>query len=110
MAQVLDKKDRILLSQQLDIDLQEDDSLKMLKNKLSDKLNYLIEQDFNALVHLLYRIDISEVKLKQTLQENEEKDAGKLIAEMIIQRQMEKAELRKKFNRQDEDIEEEDKW
>ncbi len=119
MVPVLDIQDIMLLSQQLDVVLQPEDSLKVLKNKLSDKINYLIEQDFHALMHLLYRIDINEIKLKQTLQDNQDKDAGKLIADMIIQRQMEKAELRKKFKKKDDsdpdaaadtDPDAEDKW
>ncbi len=109
MNRILDTNDILALSQQFDIELLPDDSMKVLKNKLSDRLNYLIEQDFHALVHLLYRIDINEFMLKQTLEENRDKDAGKLIAEMIIQRQLEKIELRKQL-KQDEEIDEEDKW
>lgn len=109
MNRILDTDDILALSQQFDIELLPDDSMKVLKNKLSDRLNYMIEQDFHALVHLLYRIDIDEFTLKQTLEENRDKDAGKLIAEMIIQRQLDKIELRK-LTKKDEDIDEEDKW
>lgn len=109
MNRILDPNDILALSQQFDIELLPDDSMKVLKNKLSDRLNYLIDQDFNALVHLLYRIDIDEFTLKQTLEENLDKDAGKLIAEMIIERQLEKVELRK-LTKKDEDIDEEDRW
>ena len=109
MNRILDPNDVLALSQQFDIELLPDDSMKVLKNKLSDRLNYLIEQDFHALVHLLYRIDINEFTLKQTLEENQDKDAGKLIAEMIIARQLEKIELRK-LTKRDEDINEEDRW
>jgi hypothetical protein len=109
MNRILDTNDILSLSQQFDIELLPDDSMKVLKNKLSDRLNYLIEQDFYALVHLLYRIDVDEFTLKQTLEENQDKDAGKLIAEMIIQRQLEKIESRKQ-SKHYEDIEDEDRW
>jgi len=109
MNRILDTNDILALSQQFDIELLPDDSMKVLKNKLSDRLNYLIDQDFHALVHLLYRIDINEFTLKHTLEENQDKDSGKLIAEMIIARQLEKIELRKLYKKQ-EDIDEEDRW
>ncbi len=43
-----------------------------LENNLAVFINELIDKDFNKLVNLLYRIDISEQKLKIALQ-NEDK-------------------------------------
>lgn len=76
---------------------------KYSKNDLEDNLavyiNELIDKDFNKLVNLLYRIDISEQKLKIALQ-NEDKtiSSGKTIAKLIIERQLQKLEFRKKFS------------
>ncbi len=86
-----------------------DSAAAELRNQLAAKINYLIEQDFHSLVQLLYRIDINESKLKQVLNEQADTDAGSLIAEMIIQRQLQKAELKKQFKQQD-DIPENEKW
>ena len=71
-----------------------------LENKLSVYINELIDKDFNKLVNLLYRIDISEQKLKIALQ-NEDKtiSSGKTIAKLIIERQLQKLEFRKKFSK-----------
>ena len=57
----------------------------------------------------MYRIDINEGTLKDTLSANTSMDAGDLIAELIIHRQLEKIALKKQFKQQD-DINEADRW
>ena len=47
---------------------------------LETMINELIKEDFSKLVQLLYRIDVSEAKLKSILQANPNENAGKLIA------------------------------
>ena len=71
-----------------------------LESKLAIYINELIDKDFNKLVNLLYRIDISEKKLKIALQ-NQDKtiSSGKTIAKLIIERQLQKLEFRKKFSK-----------
>ena len=71
-----------------------------LENHLAVYINELIDKDFNKLVNLLYRIDISEQKLKIALQ-NEDKtiSSSKTIAKLIIERQLQKLEFRKKFSK-----------
>ena len=71
-----------------------------LENYLAVYINKLIDKDFNKLVNLLYRIDISEQKLKIALQ-NEDKtiSSSKTIAKLIIERQLQKLEFRKKFSK-----------
>ena len=49
-------------------------------------INELIKNDFSRLVQILYRIDVSEEKLKYILQLNPNEDAAKLIAAVIIER------------------------
>ena len=49
-------------------------------------INDCIQHDFNKLVQLLYRIDVSEAKLKFILQAHPNEDAGKLIAAVVIER------------------------
>ena len=70
-----------------------------LESKLAIYINELIDKDFNKLVNLLYRIDISEQKLKIALQ-NEDKtiSSSETIAKLIIERQLQKLEFRKKFS------------
>jgi hypothetical protein len=82
---------------------------KLNREDLSKAINYLIESDFHALIQLLYRIDINENKLKETLHNNSEKNAGDVIADMIIERQQQKEKLRKIFKQQN-DIPDDEKW
>ena len=79
------------------------------KEELADKINELINSDFQKLVSILYRMDISEPKLKLLLKENPNVDAGLIIADLMIERQLQKAESRQKYKR-DENISDDEKW
>lgn len=82
------------ISQTLDSKLTEADWLK-LENELADYLNELIVSDFNAVMTILYRIDVSEKKVRSLLaQTNGNSNAGKLLAQLIIERQREKINYR----------------
>lgn len=81
-----------------------------LLNELSSYINELILTDFSKLVQILYRLDIPENKLKQLLADNAGKDAGKIIAEMIIERQIQKIKSRQQFHQRDKNISEDEKW
>ena len=62
-----------------------------LEKALVAYLNNLVNQDFNLLISILYRVDISEEKVVLALSENLEKEtAGITLARLIIQRQKEK--------------------
>ncbi|MEN9297916.1 MAG: hypothetical protein RLZZ429_229 [Bacteroidota bacterium] len=73
-------------------------------------VNELITQDFNQLVLLLYRLDINEKKLKQTLADHPDQNAGELIAQLIVDRQEEKKRSREAFKQKDWESSEEEKW
>lgn len=64
------------------------------KKELAAYLNQLLQSDFPALVQVLYRVDVSEKKLKSVLTDNPQADAGDLLAELMIERQKEKAATR----------------
>src|SRR5438045_6231311 len=61
-----------------------------LHERLAIYLNDLLLHDFSALVELLYRVDVSEKKLKAVLQANPTEDAGKLLATLVMERQEQK--------------------
>ena len=67
------------------------------QQKLAAWINNLILNDFDKLISVLYRIDVSETKLKLMLAENKEEDAAKMIALLIIERQLQKIKSRKQF-------------
>jgi hypothetical protein len=60
-------------------------------------INELIVHDFSRLVQVLYRIDISETRLKNLLRKNTETDASVIIADLVIERQIQKNEARNQF-------------
>ena len=85
------------LNHSFGLDLPEAASLDALTVVLADRINTMITGDFNRLVSLLYRIDVNEAKLKKLLRENPGVDAGLLIARLILERQWQKIETRRKY-------------
>lgn len=81
-----------------------------IKKQLADKLNDWIEKDFQKLISVLYRMDISESKLRLLLQNHPGTDAGMLIADLMIERQVEKIKSRQQYRQQDSNIDETEKW
>lgn len=79
------------------------------REALAAHINHLIQADFHGLVAWLYRLDVSELKLKQTLEENTDKDAGELIAALVIERQLQKEKTREQFKIQ-QDIPDDERW
>jgi hypothetical protein len=77
---------------------------------LTERINYLIVNDFNKLLYILYRADINEAKLNKLLTENKKEDAGKIIAALFIQRQVEKIKSRAENRMNTTDFEEEERW
>jgi len=59
-------------------------------------------------MRILYRVDVSEKTLKINLHK-QERDPGIIIAEMIIERQLQKNKTRNQFKTND-DIPENEKW
>jgi hypothetical protein len=80
-----------------------------LLHELAVGVNHLIQTDFNRLVTILYRIDISENTLRADLLQQGDTDAGLLIARLILERQLQKQQLRAQFKRQ-QDIPDDEKW
>jgi hypothetical protein len=69
-------------------------SFAELHEKWALYFNNLILNDFAALVSLLYRIDISEIKLRNLLKENSGSNAGELIATLVMERIAQKIKTR----------------
>lgn len=73
---------------------------EQLFEALSNYLNHLIEHDFNQLVAILYRVDVSEEKVRQTLANApKESNSGKLIAQLILEREQQKMYWREKYKK-----------
>ena len=98
------------VNKELALMLPEKISYEELYSKLSAHLNELIRKDFEKLISLLYRIDISEAKIKSLLKEQQQANAGDIIADLIIERQLQKIKSRELFSKRDDDFNEEERW
>jgi hypothetical protein len=98
------------INKDMALELPEKISFAELEEKLSAAVNELIQNNFEKLVSLLYRIDVSEKKLKNLLQDHANENAGKIIAQLIIERQLEKMALRKKYTKDNSDTSDEEPW
>ena len=85
-------------------------SMDDLQQLVADHVNNLIQHNFQKLIAVLYRVDVSEIKLKQLLQENPGLDAGKIIGGLIIERQIQKIKTRQQFSKRDNNFTGEEKW
>jgi len=93
----------------LEISLPETLSQEELREKLSAHINHLINHDFEKLVYYLYRIDVDENKMRRLLEQREGENAAALIADLIIERIVQKKEARKQFKTDSTDSKEE-RW
>ena len=79
-----------------------------IKAQLAEKINIWINNDFHKLIHVLYRIDVSEKKINELLKENRTDDAADILADLVIERELQKIRARKESPLPGES--EEEKW
>ncbi len=99
-----------IISKEMAIELPATISMEEMRQRLAAEINELILHDFQKLVGILYRVDVNERKLKYLLQENVGEDAAVIIADLIIERQLQKLKSRQEYRRDNTNIDEEDKW
>ena len=97
-----DQKEALILTRKiLDLPVLKDGEEKnydSLIKELSEYLDHLIATDFNKLIGILYRIDISQAKATAALANHTFKESpGESLANLIIARELEKVETRKKY-------------
>ncbi len=80
------------------------------KEMLAARISELISHDFQKLVNILYRMDVSETRLKKLLEENPNEPAGQVIATLMIERQAEKIRSREIFKKKDGPVTGEEAW
>lgn len=98
------------INSSLDLQLAESLSYDELHKKLSEEINYLINNQFEKLVYYLYRIDVNENKMRNILDKNEGENAAALIADLVIERQLQKIKSRQQFSQRDNNIDRDEKW
>ena len=81
-----------------DFDLPENTSEDQLREVLIKTFDYLVEDDFQKLLQILYKADVDQYKLKSLLENSEGKSSAEVIADAYIERQKAKAETWKKYS------------
>jgi hypothetical protein len=69
-----------------------------LREVLVKTFEYLIEDDFQKLLQILYRADVDQYKLKELLENTEGKSSAEIIADAYIERQEAKVEMWRKYS------------
>lgn len=72
-------------------------SLEEFRKYLTEKLKFLLDNKFDTLVNILYKIDISEKKLSQLFSGKNRDSIPATLADFIIERQLQKIKLRKMY-------------
>ena len=80
-----------------------------LLQELEDHIDWMIANRSDALVQVLYRMDIDETRLRTLLSNPGEAPAARIMAQLLLERQLQKLHTRQQFRR-DDNIPEEDKW
>jgi hypothetical protein len=86
------------------------DSEEVIFEALAAAVNELIQRDFHRLMSILYRIDVSEQKIRHMLGENKGIDAARIISHLIIDRKKQKIRSRQEWKEKGGDVAEEEKW
>ena len=79
-----------------DSELQEPATIDQLRVRLHEIIRYLLDHDFNRLINTLYRIDVSENKVREILS-GSNANLPLQIADLIIERQKQKIEFMKHY-------------
>ncbi len=72
-------------------------NLEQLKEWLTSEIIKLMMNDMEKLLNILYRIDVNEKKVKEVFAQHNPKLIAPSLAELIIEREMGKAETRIKY-------------
>jgi len=78
---------------------------------LSERIGYMIDHKFDYLMHLMYRFDVLEHKIRLAISPENPDPANVALAKLVIARQKERIELRKKFKSPDlDDLDDLESW
>lgn len=65
-----------------------------IREALIDKLDFLLNHDYEKLLWLLYRIDVDETKAKERLAAKPGQPPSEVLADLIMERMIEKVKSR----------------
>lgn len=73
------------------------EKLEEFRKYLTEKMKEMLDKNYNLLINTLYRIDISEKKLSQLFAAKNKESIPEKLANLIIERQIEKINFRKRY-------------
>ncbi|WP_299704052.1 hypothetical protein [uncultured Pontibacter sp.] len=69
-----------------------------LIHQVARMVQYLLRHNLNQLLHILYRIDVEERKVKQAMLAASEEEVAENIARLIVERELLKAQIRFRYS------------
>lgn len=82
------------------------DDLEELKKHLTSKIKELLDNEYEKLINILYRIDINEDKLNELFGSKNRDYIPAHLAELIIERQLQKIHFRNAYKEKNKRISE----
>jgi hypothetical protein len=83
-------------------DIREGITLEELRAQLTATIVYMLLHEMDKLMGILYRIDVPERKVKAAFGQNDPKEIAPLLAELIIERELQKAQSREDSRTKDQ--------
>ena len=80
-----------------------EEKFNAFRNLLIARIEELAEKSMDKLMWLLYRVDVNERKLHATLKDTPPENFAPVIADMIIERQIQKIKSRSEFGGKEND-------
>ena len=77
-----------------------DNLMNILKSALKKHIEYLLVSNFEKLLNAIYRIDIDEKKFNEALKLDSIESISSEVTELVIEREIQKAESRRKYRNQ----------
>lgn len=69
-----------------------------LTRQITHMVQHLLRTNLGQLLHILYRVDVEERKVKQAMQAASEEEVAANIARLIIERELLKAQIRFRYS------------
>ena len=80
-----------------------EEKFQAFRKLLIERIEELAEKNMDKLMWLLYRVDVSERKLHETLKQTPPEQFAPVIADLIIERQIQKIKSRNEFGGKEND-------
>lgn len=95
---MISEKDQAILFLKDEFEVEtENNDLKKIRQFLIEKIQYLLSHNTEKLWWILYRIDVSENKAIETLQSEPKENGVERLADLIIERQIQKIKTRQEY-------------